>query len=81
MGGSLVTAGGLIFIGGTMDERFHAYDKASGRLLWECQMEAGGYATPATFAVNGRQFVLIAAGGGGKPETKPGRTYYCFALP
>jgi quinoprotein glucose dehydrogenase len=45
-------------------------------------MEAGGYATPATFAVNGRQFVLIAAGGVGKPETTPGRTYYyCFALP
>lgn len=81
LGGSLVTAGGLVFIGAAMDERFHAYDRASGKLLWEFQMEAGGYATPATFEVNGRQFVLIAAGGGGKPETKPGNAYYCFALP
>ena len=81
MGGSLVTAGGLVFIGAAMDERFHAYDKANGRLLWEYQMEAGGYATPCTYSVRGRQYVLIAAGGGGKPETKPGNAYYCFALP
>ena len=44
-------------------------------------MEAGGYATPATFAIGGRQYVVIAAGGGGKPETKPGNAYCCFALP
>jgi quinoprotein glucose dehydrogenase len=81
MGGSLVTAGGLVFIGAAMDERFHAYDKETGRLLWEYQMEAGGYATPATYEIEGRQFVLIAAGGGGKPGTKPGDAYYCFALP
>ena len=81
MGGSLVTAGGLVFIGAAMDERLHAYDKATGKLLWEFKMEAGGYATPATYEVGGRQYVLIAAGGGGKPETKPGNAYYCFALP
>jgi quinoprotein glucose dehydrogenase len=81
MGGSLVTAGGLVFIGAAMDERFHAYDKETGRLLWEFQMEAGGYATPSTYEVDGRQYVLIAAGGGGKPGTKPGNAYYCFALP
>lgn len=81
MGGSLVTAGGLVFIGAAMDERFHAYDKETGRLLWEFQMEAGGYATPATYEIDGRQYVLIAAGGGGKPGTKPGDAYYCFALP
>ncbi|MBI4659807.1 MAG: PQQ-binding-like beta-propeller repeat protein [Verrucomicrobia bacterium] len=81
LGGPLVTAGGLVFIGAAMDERFHAYDKATGKLLWEFQMEAGGYATPATYAIGGRQFVVIAAGGGGKPETKPGNAYYCFALP
>lgn len=81
MGGSLVTAGGLVFIGAAMDERFHAYDKATGKLLWEFQMEAGGYATPATYEAGGRQYVLIAAGGGGKPETKPGNAYYAFALP
>ena len=80
IGGSLVTAGGLVFIGAAMDERFHAYDKATGKLLWEFQMEAGGYATPATYEISGRQYVVIAAGGGGKPETKPGNAYYCFAL-
>jgi quinoprotein glucose dehydrogenase len=81
MGGSLVTAGGLVFIGAAMDERFHAYDKETGRLLWEFQLEAGGYATPATYELDGRQFIIIAAGGGGKPGTKPGNAYYCFALP
>ena len=81
MGGCLVTAGGLVFTGAAMDERLHAYDKETGKLLWEFQLEAGGYALPATYEVNGRQYVLIAAGGGGKPETKPGNAYYCFALP
>ena len=80
IGGPLVTAGGLVFIGASMDERFHAYDKATGKLLWEFQLEAGGYATPATYEINRRQFVIIAAGGGGKPETSPGNAYYCFAL-
>jgi quinoprotein glucose dehydrogenase len=81
IGGPLVTSGGLVFIGAAMDERFHAFDKSTGKLLWEFQMEAGGYATPATYDVGGRQYVVIAAGGGGKPETKPGNAYYCFALP
>lgn len=80
MGGSAVTAGGLVFIGATMDERFRAFDKDTGELLWEFQMDAGGYATPAVYQVNGKQYVVIAAGGGGKPETKPGDAYYCFAL-
>jgi len=80
IGGPIVTAGGLVFIGAAMDERFHAFDKATGKLLWEFQMEAGGYATPATFEIKGRQYVVIAAGGGGKPETRPGNAYYCFAL-
>ncbi|HTG43203.1 MAG TPA: PQQ-binding-like beta-propeller repeat protein, partial [Verrucomicrobiae bacterium] len=81
IGGSLVTAGGLIFIGAAMDERFHAFDKTTGKLLWEFQMDAGGYATPATYSVKNKQFVVIAAGGGGKPGSKPGNAYYCFALP
>jgi len=81
IGGSLVTAGGLVFIGAAMDERFHAYDKETGKLLWEFQMDAGGYATPSTYEAAGRQFVVIAAGGGGKPETKAGNAFYCFALP
>lgn len=81
IGGPIVTSGGLVFIGAAMDERFHAFDKATGKLLWEFQMEAGGYATPCTFESQGKQYVVIAAGGGGKPETKPGNAYYCFALP
>ena len=81
MGGPLVTAGGLVFIGGAMDERFRAMDAKTGKVLWQFQMDAGGYATPSTFSVNGKQYVVIAAGGGGKPETKPGDAYYCFALP
>jgi len=81
IGGPVVTAGGLIFIGAAMDERLHAYDKDTGELLWQYQMEAGGYATPSTFELNGRQYVVIAAGGGGKPGTKPGDSYYCFSLP
>ncbi|MBI1178296.1 PQQ-binding-like beta-propeller repeat protein [bacterium] len=81
LGGPVVTKGGLVFIGAAMDERFHAYDKDTGKLLWEYQMEFGGYATPATYEVDGRQYVVIAAGGGGKTFTKPGDMYYCFALP
>jgi len=81
IGGPVVTAGGLIFIGAAQDERLHAFDKDTGELLWEFQMEAGGYSTPSTFEVDGRQYLVIAAGGGGKPGTKPGNSYYCFALP
>tara|TARA_B100001123_G_scaffold422922_2_gene532460 strand:+ start:1333 stop:3537 length:2205 start_codon:yes stop_codon:yes gene_type:complete len=79
-GGPVVTAGGLIFIGGTQDERLHAYDKTSGELLWEAPLPAGGYATPATYAVDGRQYVVIAAGGG-KMGTPSSDTYVAFALP
>ncbi len=61
-GGTIVTAGGLVFIAGTKDERFHAFDKQTGKLLWEHSLPAGGYATPATYQVNGRQYVVIAAG-------------------
>ncbi len=81
IGGPVVTAGGLVFIGATMDERMHAYDKDTGALLWEFQMDAGGYATPSTYEIDGRQYVVIAAGGGGKPGTTSGDSYYCFALP
>ena len=76
-----MTAGGLVFIGGSMDEKFHAFDKKTGKLLWEYQLEAGGYATPCSYMVKGRQFVVIAAGGGGKVGTKSGDAYVAFALP
>jgi quinoprotein glucose dehydrogenase len=80
-GGTIVTAGGLVFIGGTKDERFHAFDKDTGHLLWEYQLPAGGYATPSTYMVRGRQYVVIAAGGAGKLRTKAGDAFVAFALP
>lgn len=80
-GGTIVTAGGLVFIGGTMDEKFHAFDKSNGKLLWDYTLNAGGYATPCTYSVNGKQFVVIAAGGGGKLRTKSGDEFVAFTLP
>jgi quinoprotein glucose dehydrogenase len=79
-GGPIVTAGGLVFIGGAKDEKLHAYDAATGALVWERPLGAGGYATPATYSVGGRQFVVIAAGGGGKPRTRSGDAFVAFAL-
>jgi quinoprotein glucose dehydrogenase len=64
-----------------MDEKFRAFDKATGKVLWEYQLPAGGYATPCTYQVNGRQYVVIAAGGGGKLGTKSGDYFIAFALP
>ena len=79
-GGSIVTAGGLVFIGGTKDERFRAFDKANGKVLWEYQLSAGGYATPATYSVDGTQYLVIAAGGAGKLGTKAGDEFVAFKL-
>ena len=80
-GGPIVTAGGLVFIGGTMDENFRAFDKSTGAVLWETKLPVGGYATPCTYAVDGKQYVVIAAGGGGKLATKSGDYFIAFALP
>jgi quinoprotein glucose dehydrogenase len=79
-GGGVVTAGGLFFIGATnYDRKFRAYDKLTGKLLWETTLPTAGNATAATYEVNGRQFVVIGAGGGkGSP---PGGSYVAFALP
>lgn len=79
-GGPLVTAGDLVFIAATKDEKFRAFARQTGELLWEFQLPAGGYATPSTYAVGGRQYVVIAAGGG-KMGTKSGDSYLAFALP
>ncbi|MCO6048003.1 pyrroloquinoline quinone-dependent dehydrogenase [Aeoliella sp. ICT_H6.2] len=80
-GGTIVTAGGLVLIAGTKDEKFRALDKSTGEVLWQHKLPAGGYATPATYAVNGKQFVVIAAGGAGKQRTKAGDKFIAFALP
>ena len=79
-GGPVVTAGGVIFIGASKDEHFRAFDRKTGRELWKTKLPAGGYATPATYEVDGRQFVVIACGGG-KMGTKSGDAYVAFALP
>jgi quinoprotein glucose dehydrogenase len=81
-GGAVVTKGGLLFIGATsFDKKFHAYDKLTGKLLWETVLPAAGNATPATYRINGRQFVVIAAGGGRPPRAKRDSKVIAFALP
>lgn len=79
-GGVAVTAGGLIFVGASKDEMFRAFDKDTGKVLWETALPAGGYATPAVYEAGGKQYVVIAAGGG-KMGTKSGDAYVAFALP
>ena len=84
-GGAVVTAGGLLFIAATnFDRKFRAFDKESGKLLWETLLPAAGNATPATYEVNGKQYVVIGAGGGkGDPKkgAVSGGSYVAFALP
>ena len=79
-GGAVATAGGVIFIGATADEKFRAFETHSGKLLWEYQLPAGGYATPSVYMVGGKQYVVIAAGGSGKNATKSGDSIIAFAL-
>ncbi len=79
-GGPVVTQGGLLFIGATKDGKLRAFHKRTGTLLWEASLPAPGFATPATYEVNGRQYVVIACGGG-KLGTRSGDSYVAFALP
>ena len=69
-----------MFIAATRDEKIRAFDKKTGSKLWEAPLPTGGYATPSTYSVRGRQYVVIACGGG-KMGTKSGDTYVAFALP
>ncbi|RQP10045.1 MAG: pyrroloquinoline quinone-dependent dehydrogenase [Parapedobacter sp.] len=80
-GGSIVTAGGLVFVGATRDECFRAFDKDTGKMLWEAKLPFGGFAVPSTYQVNGKQYVIIPATGGGKLGTPTGDAYVAFALP
>ena len=81
-GGPIVTAGGLLFIGATnFDKKFRVFDKRSGDLLWETTLPFSGNATPVTYAVKGRQYVVIAAGGGKDLKSGSGGVYVAFALP
>jgi glucose dehydrogenase len=81
-GGPIVTAGGVLFIGATIyDRKFRAFDSHTGNLLWESQLPYSGVATPATYLVGGRQFVVIAASGARDAKGPQGGAYVAFALP
>ena len=80
LGGAVVTAGGLVIIAATFDEKLRIFDKHTGKLLWEYKLPAGGYATPATYMLNGKLYIVIAAGGGGKVGSLSGDAYVAFRL-
>ena len=81
-GGPIVTAGGVLFMGATVhDRKFRAFDTRTGKLLWEATLPYSGVATPATYMVDGRQYVVIAASGGRDPKLPAGGAYVAFALP
>jgi len=80
-GGPIATAGGLVFTAASMDNHLRAFDSDTGRELWKYELPAGGQATPMTYRVDGRQYLVIAAGGHGKLGTKLGDYVVAFALP
>lgn len=79
-GGPVVTAGGLVFIAATSDSKIRAFNKRTGQLLWEAELPACGFATPAVYNTNGKEYLVIACGGG-KLKTKSGDAYVAFGLP
>ena len=79
-GGPVVTAGGVLFIGATADEKIRAFDKETGEVLWEADLPFGGNATPSTYMADGKQYVAISAGGG-KSNRPVGGMLVAFALP
>ncbi|MEX0772646.1 MAG: PQQ-binding-like beta-propeller repeat protein [Balneolales bacterium] len=81
MGGSIVTAGGLVFIGAAHDEKFRAFDKETGEILWEYQLPAVGYATPSTYEIDGKQYIVIAATGGSRTGIRKSDAFIVFSLP
>ncbi|HEY1803602.1 MAG TPA: PQQ-binding-like beta-propeller repeat protein [Terracidiphilus sp.] len=81
-GGPIVTAGGVLFIGATVyDRRFRAFDTRTGNVLWETQLPFAGVATPSTYMIDGRQYVVIAASSGRDPKSPAGGMYIAFSLP
>jgi quinoprotein glucose dehydrogenase len=82
LGGPIMTAGGVAFLSGTLDDYVRAYDVTTGNQLWQSRLPAGGQATPITYTgADGRQFVLVIAGGHGSLGTKPGDDVMAYALP
>ncbi len=78
-GGAVVTKGGLLFIAATLDGKLRAFNKRTGKLLWETSLPAAGFATPSTYEVNGKQYLVIACGGG-KLDVPSGDSYVAFSL-
>jgi quinoprotein glucose dehydrogenase len=81
LGGPILTAGGVAFMTGTLDQYIRAYDVTSGRQLWQSRLPAGAQSTPMTYAAGGRQYVLTAAGGHGSLHTRQGDYLIAYALP
>jgi quinoprotein glucose dehydrogenase len=81
LGGPVMTAGGVAFISGTLDYYVRAYDVTTGRLLWQDRLPAGGQATPMTYAEDGRQYLVVVAGGHGSLGTEAGDSVIAYALP
>lgn len=79
-GGPAITAGGVLFIAATKDAMFRAFDKKTGKLLWKTTLPAAGFATPSTYSICGKQYIVIACGGT-KLGTPKGDSYVAFALP
>ena len=81
-GGPIVTAGDVLFIGATVyDKKFRAFDTRTGKLLWETVLPFSAVATPATYMIDGKQYVVVTAGGGKDPKSKSGSVYVAFTLP
>jgi quinoprotein glucose dehydrogenase len=81
LAGPMSTAGGLVFVAASVDDHLRAFDIESGKLLWETLLPAGGQATPMTYVVKGKQYVVQAAGGHGPLGTKMGDYVMAYALP
>lgn len=82
LGGSIATAGGVIFVGATNDRRFRAFESKTGRLLWEVELEASAHGVPMTFSgADGRQYIVVAAGGGSYLASPSGSKVVAYALP
>jgi quinoprotein glucose dehydrogenase len=81
LGGPMVTAGGIVFTAAAMDGFLRAFDSETGKEIWKYQLPAGGQATPMTYSIGGKQYLVIAAGGHGKLGTKQGDYVLAFTLP
>ena len=81
LGGTMATAGGVTFLTATMDNYIRAFDVTTGKMLWQARLPAGGQSTPMSYAHNGKQYVVTAAGGHGSFGTKLGDYVIAYALP